>query len=289
MTTSERGARNGKRRRWLTIAALVLVGVGLGYTGYWAVYQRHFERTDDAYVQGNLVQVTPQVTGIVTSVGADDTDFVKSGQTLVTLDRADAQVALDQAQAALAQTVRETRTLYVANATWGANIAQREAEVTRARTELARAEDDLRRRESLRSSGAVSGEEMNHAQSGVNNAHAALAAAEAAVTAARQQLATNQSLTEGTTVAKHPNVERAASKVREAYLAYARTNLPSPVSGYVAKRTVQVGQRVAPGAPMMAIVPLDQLWVDANFKEVQLRKMRIGQPVTLVATPMATR
>jgi len=283
MTTSERGARNGKRRRWLTIAALVLVGVGLGYTGYWAVYQRHFERTDDAYVQGNLVQVTPQVTGIVTSVGADDTDFVKSGQTLVTLDRADAQVALDQAQAALAQTVRETRTLYVANATWGANIAQREAEVTRARTELARAEDDLRRRESLRSSGAVSGEEMNHAQSGVNNAHAALAAAEAAVTAARQQLATNQSLTEGTTVAKHPNVERAASKVREAYLAYARTNLPSPVSGYVAKRTVQVGQRVAPGAPMMAIVPLDQLWVDANFKEVQLRKMRIGQPVTLVA------
>src|ERR1700752_4242775 len=157
--TSERVARNGQRRRWLVIAALVLLGGGLGYTGYWALYQRHFERTDDAYVQGNLVQVTPQVTGIVISVEADDTDFVKAGQTLVALDRADAQVALDQAQAALAQTVREVRTLYVSNTTWGANIAQREAEVTRARTELARTEDDLRRRETLRSSGAVSGEE----------------------------------------------------------------------------------------------------------------------------------
>jgi membrane fusion protein (multidrug efflux system) len=281
--TPERAPRNGTRRRWLMIATLTLVGVALGYTGYWAVYQRNFERTDDAYVQGNLVQVTPQVSGTVISVGADDTDFVKAGQPLVTLDRADAQVALEQAQAALAQTVREVRMLYVANATWGANIAQREAEVVRAKSELARADDDLARRESLRASGAVSGEEMNHAQTGVNNARAALAAAEATVLSARQQLATNQSLTDGTTIAKHPNVERAAAKLREAYLAYARTSLPSPVSGYVAKRTVQVGQRVAPGAPMMAIVPLDQLWVDANFKEVQLRRMRIGQPVTLVA------
>jgi len=129
----------------------------------------------------------------------------------------------------------------------------------------------------------VSGEEMNHAQSGVTNAHAALAAAQAALTAAKQQLATNQSLTEGTSVDKHPNVERAAAKVREAYLAYARAELPSPVSGYVAKRTVQLGQRVAAGAPLMSIVPLDQVWVDANFKEVQLRKMRIGQRVKLTA------
>jgi membrane fusion protein (multidrug efflux system) len=124
---------------------------------------------------------------------------------------------------------------------------------------------------------------MNHTQSGVTNARAALAAAEAALTAAKQQLATNQSLTDGTTVDKHPNVERAASKVREAYLAYARAELPSPVSGYVAKRTVQLGQRVAAGAPLMSIIPLDEVWVDANFKEVQLRKMRIGQPVKLIA------
>ena len=110
-----------------------------------------------------------------------------------------------------------------------------------------------------------------------------MAAAQAALVSARQQLATNESLTEGTTVDKHPNVERAAAKVREQYLAYARTVLPAPVSGYVAKRTVQVGQRIAPGAPLMSIIPLDQVWVDANFKEVQLAKMRIGQPVTLVA------
>src|SRR6185369_15664525 len=174
--------RNGKRRRLLTIAALTLFGVGLGYGGYWAIYQRHFERTDDAYVQGNLVQITPQVAGTVVSVEADDTDFVKAGQTLVTLDRADAQVALEQAQAALAQTVREVRTLYVSNTTWGANIAQREAEVDRVKTELARAEDDLARRQALTASGAVSGEELNHALSAVTNARSSLAAAEAAVT-----------------------------------------------------------------------------------------------------------
>jgi len=251
---TESRPRNGKRRRLMLIAGAIFAVTGLAYAGYWAKYQRHFERTDDAYVQGNLVQVTPQVAGTVVTVNADDTDFVKAGQTLVTLDRADAKVALEQAEAALAQTVRETRTLYVANTTWAANIAQREADVNRANAELARAQDDLARRQSLAQSGAVSGEEMNHAQSGVTNAHAALAAAQAALTAAKQQLATNQSLTEGTSVDKHPNVERAAAKVREAYLAYARAELPSPVSGYVAKRTVQLGQRVAAGAPLMSIV-----------------------------------
>lgn len=286
--TSDLPQRNGKRRRLLLIAGAVFAVAGLAYAGYWTKYLRDFEHTDDAYVQGNLVQVTPQVAGTVVAVNADDTDFVKAGQTLVTLDRADAVVALDQAQAALAQTVREVRTLYVSNATWSANIAQREAEVTRANAERVRAEDDLARRATLSASGAVSGEEMNHAQSGVANARAALAAAEAVLSSAKQQLATNQSLTDGTSVDKHPNVERAAAKVREAYLAYARADLPSPVSGYVAKRTVQLGQRVAPGAPLMSIIPLDQVWVDANFKEVQLRRMRIGQPVTLTADAYGT-
>jgi membrane fusion protein (multidrug efflux system) len=280
---SETAPKNGKRLRLLLIAGGVFVLAGLAYGAYWAEYLRNFERTDDAYVQGNLVQITPQVAGTVVAVNADDTDFVKAGQTLVTLDHADAKVALDQAQAALAQTVREVRSLYVANSTWAANIAQRDADVTRANADLARAQDDLARRQSLADTGAVSGEEMNHAQTGVSNARAALAAAQAALSAARQQLATNQSLTSGTSIDKHPSVERAAAKVREAYLAYARTELPSPVSGYVAKRTVQLGQRVAAGAPLMSIVPLDEVWVDANFKEVQLRQMRIGQPVHLTA------
>ncbi len=279
----DRGPRRAERRRMLIIATGVFLVAALVYAGYWMVYQRLYERTDDAYVQGNVVQITPQVAGTVVSVNTDDTDFVRAGDPLVILDRADAEVALEQAKAALAQTVREVRTLYVSNTTWSANIAQREAEVGRAKTEVARAEDDLARRSKLVESGAVSGEEIDHARSAVTNARAALAAAEAALASAKQSLATNQSLTEGTTIENHPNVERAAAKVREAYLAYARTTLPAPVSGYVAKRTVQVGQRVAPGTALMSIIPLDQLWVDANFKEVQLRRMRIGQPVTLIA------
>jgi membrane fusion protein (multidrug efflux system) len=275
--------RTARRRRLLIAASTLFLAIGVAWSGWWYIYARQYEKTDDAYVQGNVVQVTPQVSGTVLSVNADDTDFVKAGAPLVTLDRADAEVALAQAQAALAQTVREVRSLYTANTTWTANITQREADVARASSDVGRAEDDLARRQSLTATGAVSGEELNHAQGAVNTAHAALAAAQAALTAAKQQLATNQSLTEGTTVERHPSVERAAAKVREAYLAVARASLPAPVSGYVAKRTVQVGQRVAPGAPLMAIIPLEQVWVDANFKEVQLRRMRIGQPVRLTA------
>jgi membrane fusion protein, multidrug efflux system len=279
---------SAKRRRLLLAAGGAFLAIAIGYGAWWFVYSRHIEKTDDAYVQGNLVQITPQVAGTVVSVNADDTDFVKVGQTLVSLDRADAEVALAQAEAALGTTVREVRSLYMANSTWSANITQREADIARAKSDVGRAEDDLARRKSLSSSGAVSGEELNHAQGNVSTAQAALAAAEAALSAARQQLATNQSMTEGTSVEKHPNVERAAAKVREAYLAYARAVLPAPVSGYVAKRTAQVGQRVAPGSTLMAIIPLDQVWVDANFKEVQLRRMRIGQPVTLTADAYGT-
>jgi membrane fusion protein (multidrug efflux system) len=284
-----RAPRSTARGPMMLIAGAVFLVAGIGYGAYWMLVSRYQERTDDAYVQGNVVQVTPQVAGVVSSVNADDTDFVTAGQPLVTLDRADAEVALQQAQAALAQTVREVRTLYVSNSTWTANIAQREAEVERADSEVARAEDDLARRMSLAASGAVSGEEINHAQAAVNSARGALASAKAAVASAQQSLATNQTLTDGTSVEMHPNVQRAAAKVREAYLAYARTTLPSPVSGYVARRTVQVGQRVAAGAPLMSIIPLEQLWVDANFKEVQLRRMRIGQPVKLTADAYGSR
>jgi membrane fusion protein (multidrug efflux system) len=129
----------------------------------------------------------------------------------------------------------------------------------------------------------VSKEELNHARTALANAKSALAAAEAGVVAAREQLASNQAQTEGTSVERHPSVQVAAAKVREAWLATQRAALPAPVDGYVAKRTVQVGQRVAPGAPLMSIIPLRQVWVDANFKEGQLRKIRIGQPVTLTA------
>ncbi|MFZ3128430.1 MAG: HlyD family efflux transporter periplasmic adaptor subunit, partial [Rhodoferax sp.] len=175
------------------------------------------------------------------------------------------------------------RTLYANNGTLSAQVTLRESDIARAQTDIERATDDLARRQSLAGNGAVSKEELNHAKSQLTAAQNALAAAQAGVSAAREQLSSNQSLTDGTNIEAHPSVLAAAAKVREAYLTLHRAALPAPVDGYVAKRTVQLGQRVAAGSPLMSIIPLNQLWVDANFKEVQLRNIRIGQPVTLTA------
>jgi membrane fusion protein (multidrug efflux system) len=274
---------NPKRRKALTALASVVVVAGLGWAAYEWLVASHYESTDNAYVQGNVIQITPQIGGTVQAIYADDTDFVKAGQPLVKLDPADAKVALDQAEANLAQTVRQVRTLYANNGSLSAQVQLREADVAKAQADIARANDDLNRRQSLAGNGAVSKEELNHASSQLTNAKSQLAAAQAGVTAAREQLASNQAMTEGTTVEQHPSVQQAAAKVREAWLASQRAAMPAPVDGYVAKRTVQLGQRVAPGAPLMSIIPLNQVWVDANFKEVQLRKIRLGQPVKLTA------
>lgn len=276
-------AGNPRRRKALTAIASVVVVAGLGWGAYEWLVASHYESTDNAYVQGNVVQITPQVGGTVLAIHADDTDFVKAGQPLVQLDPADAKVALDQAEATLAQTVRQVRTLYANNGSLAAQVNLREADVTKAQSEIARANDDLNRRQSLVGNGAVSREELNHAQTQLANARSALAAAQAGVAAAREQLASNQAMTEGTSIDQHPSVQAAAAKVREAWLATQRAALPAPVDGYVAKRTVQLGQRVAAGTPLMSIIPLKQVWVDANFKEVQLRKIRLGQPVKLTA------
>ena len=272
-----------RRRPALLILTAVVALAGIGYGAWWAIYQRHYESTDNAYVQAPVVQITPQVGGTVLAVLADDTDVVKAGQPLVRLDPADAKLALDKAEAQLAQTVREVRTLYTNNATLAAGIRLREAEVARVQSDLAKAQDDVNRRRPLLASGAVGGEEMKHAEAALAAVRSGLASAQSALAAAQEQAAANRVLTEGTTVDKHPSVERAAAAVREAYLALQRTELPAPVAGQVARRTVQVGQRLAPGTPLMAVIPLDQVWVEANFKESQLRQMRIGQPVTLTA------
>ena len=271
------------RKKALTALASVVVVAGLGWAAYEFLVASHYESTDNAYVQGNVIQITPQIGGTVVGIMADDTDFVKAGQPLVQLDPADARVALDQAEAALAQAVRQARTLYANNGSLRAQIALRDADVAKAQSDIARASDDLNRRQSLTGNGAVSKEELNHAQTQLANAKSALAAAQAGVVVAREQLSSNQALTEGTSVEEHPGVQVAAAKVREAFLATQRAALGAPVDGYVAKRTVQLGQRVAAGTPMMSIIALNQVWVDANFKEVQLRNIRIGQPVTLVA------
>ena len=275
-------AKASRRKGLLSIAALVVLA-GAGWAAYEWMVSSHYETTDNAYVQGNLIQITPQISGTVTAILADDTDFVKAGAPLVRLDTADVAVALEQAQANLAQTVRQVRTLYANNASLEAQVKLRETDVAKAQLEIERAQDDLNRRQSLSGNGAVSREELAHTQTQLANARSVLAAAQAGVVAAREQLASNKAMTDGTQVETHPSVLAAAAKVHEAFLASRRAALPAPVDGYVAKRTVQLGQRVAAGNPMMSIVPLNQLWVDANFKEVQLRNIRIGQPVKLTA------
>jgi len=279
----EASSANPKRKKGLTILAGVVAVAGLGWAAYAYFVARHFEDTDNAYVQGDVIQITPQIGGTVLGILANDTDFVKAGQVLVQLDPADSAVALDQAQAALAQAVRQARTLYANNTTLTAQIALREADVTKARVDVERTSDDLKRRQSLSGNGAVSQEELKHAQQQFDSAKSTLVAAQAGVLAAGEQLASNQTLTEGTRVEQQPSVQLAAARLREAFLATQRATLLAPVDGYVAKRTVQLGQRVAAGTPLMSVIALSRVWVEANFKEVQLRNIRIGQPVTLVA------
>lgn len=267
---SGRGARQQRRRR-LGFRILVLVVVLAAILGgaWYFFLGRWYESTDDAYVDGNVVQITPQIPGTVISIGADDNDYVRAGEPLVTLDSSNEEVALAQAEAALAQTVRRVRGLYSSVRNAQADVAVRESQVRQA-------EADYRRRQGLAATGAVSAEDLAHA-------HDALTAARSALAAAQAQLATNSAMVEDTRIASHPDVMAAAEKVRAAWLDVERTTLVAPVSGYVAERTVQVGQRVQPGTPLMAVVPLRQVWVDANFKETQLGRMRIGQPVTLTS------
>lgn len=268
---AEQLKRKRLRRRRLMLRGLVgvIVIVAIVWTLYHFLVGRWYEGTDDAYVDGNVVQITPQVPGTVISIGADDNNYVRKGQPLVKLDPSDADVALAQAEAALAQAVRKVRGLYSTVHTSKADVAAREAAVRQA-------EADYRRRKGLAASGAISAEELAHARDALTTARSALAAAQA-------QLATTDAMVSDTEIATHPDVKAAAAKVRAAWLNDHRTTIVAPVSGYVAKRTVQVGQRVQPGTPMMAVVPLHQVWVDANFKETQLEHMRIGQPVTLTS------
>lgn len=258
-----------KRRVLLRSLVGVIIVVAIVWVLYYLFLGRWYESTDDAYVNGNVVQITPQVPGTVISIGADDNDYVRAGQSLVKLDPTNTDVALEKAEAALAQTVRKVRGLYSTVHSASADVAAREAAVAQAKA-------DFQRRKGLAASGAISAEELAHARDALTTAESALAAAQA-------QLATTSALVSDTKIASHPDVKAAAAAVRAAWLNDQRTTLVAPVSGYVAKRSVQVGQRVQPGMPLMAVVPLDEVWVDANFKETQLEHMRIGQPVTLTS------
>jgi membrane fusion protein (multidrug efflux system) len=266
----QQNRKNPRKRKLLMLGLLALVVLaGLGVYLYHLFYGRFHESTDDAYVNGNLVQITPQTTGTVISITADDGDFVQQGQALVRLDPSDTEVAMANAEANLAKTVRQVRGLYSNVDAYKAQVASRKVEVERARADFAR-------RQNLAKGGAISQEELAHARDTLN-------AAQSALTNAQQQLDTNRALIDRTQIASHPDVKAAAAQLRQRFLEHARSTLVAPVSGYVAQRTVQVGSRVQPGTPLMAVVPLDQVWIDANFKETQLTDMRIGQPVEIEA------
>jgi membrane fusion protein (multidrug efflux system) len=259
-----------KRRRTLLTAALIgALIAGGGYAFYWSHATQQEETTEDAYVEGNIVQVTSQVTGTVVAIGADNTDRVTAGQSLVKLNPLDAQLALERSEAMLGKTVRQVRSQFAVASQMRANVELR-------RAELRRVQADMDRRSELVHSGAVSGEDLEHASESVRTASAALKSAE-------QQYAASQAYVDGTTVATHPDVLSAAAQVKDVYVAAARGTVPAPVAGIVARRNVQVGQRVAAGSSMMSIVPLESLWVTANFKESQLRHIHAGQPVVLTA------
>ncbi len=256
---------NGHRNFLLTGLATIVVIAAVGYIAYHFLHGRWFESTEDAYANGDIVQVTPLVSGTIVEISVEDNMLVKAGQTLVKFDPNDAEVALAQAEAALARSVRQVRGLY-------ANVGGQSAELAAKQVALDRAREDAERRRGLDASGAIAKEELAHAR-------AALDSAERALAVSREQLSVTRALTDDTSIATHPEVKAAASMVRRAYLDYARSTLQAPVAGYVTQRHAQLGQRVAAGTPLMSLVPLDRLWVDANFKETQIENMRIGQPV----------
>ena len=257
-----------RRQRWLVGLTVAVLLVALLTGAWWWLYASHYQSTDDSYVAGDLVGVMSQVSGTVVAIDADETDLVRAGQELVRLDATDAGIALQDAEQQLARTVRQTRTLFATRDQLAAVVAQRRADLDRA---LA----DFNRRKDLAATGAVSAEEVGHARDALN-------AARDALTAAQKNLAASAALVGRTGIADNPDVQAAATVVQRAWLALRRTSVRAPVTGYLARRAVQLGERIAPGGPLMAIVPLERLRVDANFREVQLKHMRIGQPATVV-------
>jgi membrane fusion protein (multidrug efflux system) len=258
-----------RRRTWLVIVGVALVIIALVTLLWWWLYARNYQSTDDAYVAGDLVGVMSQVSGTVVAIGADETDRVQAGQELVKLDNTDTRLALAAAEQQLARTVRQVRTVY-------ANRGQGTAVVAQRRADLDRAQADFNRRKNLAASGAVSAEELGHARDAVN-------AARDALTAAQNSLAASAALVGRTSVGDNPDVQAAATAVENAWLNLQRTSVRSPVTGYVARRAVQLGERIAPGTALLAVVPLERMRIEANFKEVQLKHMRIGQPVKVVS------
>ncbi|HGJ5892310.1 MAG TPA: multidrug efflux MFS transporter periplasmic adaptor subunit EmrA [Arsenophonus apicola] len=256
-----------KRRTIIILVSIFFIITALICGIYWFLVLRHHQSTDNAYIAGNQIQLMSQVPGSVITVNVENTDFVKSGTVLVMLDPKDAILALEKAKTNLANSVRQTHQHMINSRQYQANISLR-------RSELNKLQQDLQRREILGQSNVIGKEELQHAREAVTSAKAAL-------DVAVEQFNANQAIVLDTPLDKQPAVLQAATELRNAWLTLKRTQIVTPIDGYVSRRSVQVGARITPATPLMAVVPSDNMWIDANFKETQHADIRIGQPAKI--------
>lgn len=285
-----------KRKKALTVVGLILLIVALAYA-VWAIFFNHFISTDNAYVGAETASITSMVNGQVAEVLVSDTKAVKKGDLLLRIDNRDAEITLAQAQAELMKAKRQYKQIQANSSALNSQvfvsddgINSAKAQVAKAQADLNKAQDDLARRQTLAASGAISKEELSTAQSAVKNAEAGLALNQAGLAqaqssqkAAQSTLAANEALIRGSNETSAPDVLIAETHVKQALLDLERTEIKAPFDGVITRRNIQVGQRVAPGSVLMMLVPITQLYVDANFKENQLPKVKVGQKVTLIS------
>ena len=269
MTDAADAQPHSRRRFWFLILGTVVLIAAIAYGLYWFLHARFFESTDDAYVGGNIVTITSKENATVLALHADNTQTVRQGQLLIEMDPTVPAVNLQAAEANLARTVRNVKSQF-------SKSDAGQAQVNQARVALAEAQDDYVRRQKACATQSVSGEELAHARD-------AVASARAALNTASGSLQQTDAPIEGADIAHNPDVLAAEAQLRAAAITYGHMRIVAPLDGVIAQRTVQAGQQVSAGTPLMAVVPLSDVWVDANFKEVQLARMRVGQPVTVRA------
>lgn len=266
--TDDPSAQFSKRRKKITLIFLgICLFLSVAFLLFWLLYLRYIAYTDDAYVEGNQVYITPLKPGFITAIHSDDTYLVKKGQLLVELDKTDSLIALNQAKENLANVVRETCQLFHQVFVYGADVEIKKAE-------FIRATQDYEHRRDVIDQGGVSLEDFEHAIAAVEASFFSLRLTEILYEKAL-------SAVQGTSIKSHPLVLEAADNVRDAWVQLYRCNIYSPVEGLAAQRKIQVGMWVDSGQPLMSVIPLDQIWVNANYKETQLKKMRIGQKVNI--------
>ncbi|KPD03792.1 multidrug efflux MFS transporter periplasmic adaptor subunit EmrA [Moellerella wisconsensis] len=270
-STSDNQNKNNEKRRkfWLVLASIIFILLFIAYGVYWFMVLRFQEYTDDAYVSGVQVPIIAQTNGNVTQINYENTDLVKAGDVLVILDKTNAQLSYEQAKHELANAVRQTQERYINNDEYKAEIRKNEIS-------LSQAQKDYQRRATLGQKGTISKEDLQHAKEAVQLAQAAL-------DISIQQYNANQALLRNTPLKNQPAIQQAADNVRNAWIALQRTEIRSPMSGFVSRRNVQIGSEVSPQSSLMAIVPTQPVWIDANFKETQLANVRIGQPVSMTS------